>query len=309
MVDLLGMSEDEPDVRTARVEMIASPLIQSLIEEAAAWPGYPIPRHNDARHPIYKISTLADFGLRAVDPGMGDIVSRICDHQSQDGAYLSLVNIPTAFGGSGEDQWTWLACDAPTLLYALLVFGLADAEGTQRAVDQLVGLAGENGWSCAAAPELGRFRGPGRRTDPCPIANVYALKALSQVPLSSQLPAVYSGAEMLLRHWQDRGRQKYFLFGIGSDFCKLKYPFIWYDILHVVEVLSRFPFVHSDARFQSMAEAVFAQANDDGRYTAGSMYQAWKGWSFANKKAPSPWLTLLTLRIQTRITGLGNQGA
>ena len=114
---------------------------------------------------------------------------------------------------------------------------------------------------------------------------------------------------MLLRHWQDRGRQKYFLFGIGSDFCKLKYPFIWYDILHVVEVLSRFPFVHSDARFQSMAEAVFAQANDDGRYTAGSMYQAWKGWSFANKKAPSPWLTLLTLRIQTRITGLGNQGA
>jgi hypothetical protein len=31
------------------------------------------------------------------------------------------------------------------------------------------------------------------------------------------------------------------------------------------------------------------------------MYQAWKGWSFADKKASSLWLTLLVLRIQKRI--------
>jgi hypothetical protein len=66
-------------------------------------------------------------------------------------------------------------------------------------------------------------------------------------------------------------------------------------------VLSRFPFVHADARFQEMMETVTAQADEEGRYTAGSMYRAWKGWTFADKKRPSPWLTLLVLRVQRRI--------
>ena len=30
------------------------------------------------------------------------------------------------------------------------------------------------------------------------------------------------------------------------------------------------------------------------------MYQAWKGWSFADNKTPSPWLTLAALRIFRR---------
>lgn len=35
------------------------------------------------------------------------------------------------------------------------------------------------------------------------------------------------------------------------------------------------------------------QADADGRYTASSMYMAWKGWSFADKRKPSPWLTFM----------------
>jgi hypothetical protein len=38
-----------------------------------------------------------------------------------------------------------------------------------------------------------------------------------------------------------------------------------------------------------------------GRVTAGPMYRAWKGWSFADKRTPSPFLTLLTLRIEQRL--------
>jgi hypothetical protein len=68
-----------------------------------------------------------------------------------------------------------------------------------------------------------------------------------------------------------------------------------------VDVLSRFPFLHADARFQEMVEMVTAQADEEGRYTAGSMYRAWKGWTFADKKRPSPWLTFLVLRVQRRI--------
>jgi len=49
-----------------------------------------------------------------------------------------------------------------------------------------------------------------------------------------------------------------------------------------------------------MLETITAQADEKGRYTAGSMYRAWKGWGFADKKRPSAWLTLLVLRLQKR---------
>jgi hypothetical protein len=33
------------------------------------------------------------------------------------------------------------------------------------------------------------------------------------------------------------------------------------------------------------------------------MYMSWKGWSFADKKSPSPWLTFLVLRLLKRVGG------
>jgi hypothetical protein len=76
---------------------------------------------------------------------------------------------------------------------------------------------------------------------------------------------------------------------------------VWYDILHTVEVLSRFPFVHTDAGFEEMVKEITTQADEQGRYTAASIYRAWQGWSFADKKRASPWLTFLVLRVQKRI--------
>lgn len=306
LVDLLDRPQGALEVEAARAEMLAHPQVQELIAEAAAWPGYALKRHNDAKHSLYKWSTLADFGVQASDPGMHAAIQTVMAHQSPEGAFQSLVNIPKAFGGTGEDAWTWVLCDAPTLLYALLALGLGGDERVQRAVKHLTGLVDENGWRCVGAPELGRFRGPGRKADPCPIANVYALKALSRVPELLDSGATRTGAETLLWHWEHQTERKVYMFGIGTDFRKLKYPFVWYDILHLVDALSRFPFVHADPRFREMVETITAQADRDGRYTASSMYRAWKGWSFADKRNPSPWLTFLALRVQRRIeTRLG----
>jgi len=317
VVDLLDRPENAPEVQAARAEMLAHPQVQGLITETATWPGCALQRHNDAKHPIYKFSTLADFGLRADDTGMAAGIEAVLAHQSPEGAFQSVMNIHERYGGTGEDAWSWMLCDAPTLLYALLAFGLGEDQRVQRAVEHLVGLVDDNGWRCKAASELGKFRGPGRKDDPCPIVNVFALKALSLVPGLLDSPATRTGVEMLLRHWEHQSERKIYMFGIGTDFRKLKYPFVWYDILHVVDVLSRFPFVHADPRFREMVETITAQADGacpelvlskvegqsrrDGRYTASSMYKAWKGWSFADKKTPSPWLTFLVLRVQRRM--------
>jgi len=301
LVDLLDRSEDDPEVRSARAKMLVHPAMGALIAETAAWGDRPLKRHNDAGYPIYQFSTLADFGVRADDPVMEAGIEAMMAHQSPEGAFQTMVNIPKAFGGTGEDRWTWILCDAPTLLYGLLAMGLDADPRVGKAVDHLVGLVDDNGWRCVAAPELGKFKGPGRRSDPCPIANVYALKALAQIPALINSPAACTGVEMLLGHWERQRERKLYLFGIGSDFRKLKYPFVWYDILHVTDVLSRFPFVHTDPRFKEMVETISDQADAEERYTATSMYLAWKGWTFADKKHPSPWLTFLVLRILKRV--------
>jgi hypothetical protein len=308
LVDLLDRPEDDAEVQTARTEMLAHPQVQAMMAETTTWGDHPLKRHNDASHPIYKFSTLADFGVRVSDAGMAASIETVLAHQSPEGAFQTLVNIPLAFGGTGEDSWTWILCDTPTLLYSLLAMeaqespALGDDSCVQRAVEHLVSTIDDNGWRCIAAPELGKFKGPGRRTDPCPIVNVYALKALAQVPKLIDSPATHTGTEMLLRHWEYQSERKLFMFGIGTDFRKLKYPFVWYNILHVVEVLSYFPFVHSDKRFQEMVQVITNQADESGRYTANSMYMAWKGWSFADKKNPSPWLTFLVWRVLKRIS-------
>ncbi len=316
LVDLLDRPEDDAEVQAARAEMVVHPQVQALIEKAATWPGYALKRHNDAKHPIYAFSTLADFGVRVGDPGMEAATEAVLAHQSEEGAFETLMFLYERFVGIDGEHWVWMGCDAPTLAYALVALGLGDDPRVRKAVDHLMDLVDDNGWRCKAAPELGKFKGPGRREDPCPIANVYALKALAQVPELVDSPAAHAGAEMLLGHWERQTERKMYLFGIGTDFRKLKYPFVWYDILHVTDVLSRFPFARADARLREMVDTIAAQADGacperiypersrgsrrEGRYTAASMYTAWKGWSFADKKVPSPWLTFLALRVQKR---------
>jgi len=301
LVDLLDRPKDDPEVVAARQAMLEHPAVQGLVAEAAAWPGYPLKRHNDAKHPLHKLAILADFGLQADDPGMDKVVAAVMAHQSPEGAFQTVVLVPKAFGGTNKETWTWMMCDAPTLLYALLGFGLGDDERVQAAVEHLTSLVRENGWPCAVSPGLGKFRGPGRKADPCPYANLIALKALAQVPELRDSLAAHIGAGMLLGHWERRTERKIYMFGIGTDFRKLKYPFIWYDILHVTDVLSRFPFARQDPCLLEMVGVILSKQDAQGRFTPESIWMAWKGWGFGQKKAHSPWITLLALRVIKRM--------
>jgi len=305
LLDLMDRPEDDPEVIEAREAMLAHPLVRELADKAAGWPGYPLKRHNDAKHPLYALATLADFGLRAEDQEMGRAAETVMSHQSPEGAFQTLTVIPKAFGGTGEESWTWMMCDAPTLLYSLLAMGLGHRPEVQTAIDHVSSLVDDVGWPCVCSPDLGKFRGPGRKSDPCPFATLISVKALAQAPELRGGDAAGKGVEMLLSHWENQGRRKMYLFGIGTDFRKPKYPFVWYDILHVTDVVSRFPFARDDPRFRDMVGELLGQADEEGRVTPRSMYRAWKGWEFAHKKAPSPWLTFLVARVARRAFGHG----
>lgn len=194
-----------------------------------------------------------------------------------------------------------MLCDAPLLLYCLVKFGLKQEAVVQKALQYLLSLARDNGWSCAVSPTLGKFHGPGRRDDPCPYANLLMLKLLGLFPETHSLPAVQNGIECALRLWKNSQTQWPYLFHMGTDFRKLKLPFIWYDILHTASVLSIFPQARSDARLQEMVEIIRGKANENGRFIPESIWTKWKGWEFAQKNEPSRWMTLTVLKLQSRM--------
>ena len=297
-LDLLEWSEKEPEVAAARREMLAHPKVKAVVAELAAWPGRILTSHKSAGHPIHKLTFLADLGLRVGDPGIDIVIERVMEHQSPQGPFQVLMNIPRHYGGTGEDQWAWALCDGPLLLYALARFGVGDGSRVKAAAAYLAGLVRENGWPCAG--DLGRFRGPGRKEDPCPFANLAMVKALASMPEWRDSGAAKIGVETQLRLWEVRRERHPYMFYTGTDFCKLKAPLVWYDILHVLDVLTQFPWVHDDPRLRDMAAIVAGKADAEGRFAPESVWQAWGDWEFGQKKRPSTWLTLLVRRALGR---------
>lgn len=300
MVDLLDREETEPEVVRVKKEMLRHPLVQELIDKLRQWPGVVISSHKSAGQLYHKLAFLADLGITIEDDGIEEILKRVSQHVSEQGLFQLPMDVPGQSEGM-EKQWAWALCDAPILLYSAAKMGMADDANVRKGVEYLVSLVRENGWPCVVSEELGKFRGPGRKDDPCPYANLVMLKLLSLFPEYRKKKEARTGAECLLRLWDESESLHPYMFYMGTDFRKLKAPFIWYDILHVADVLSQFDFVMEDERFRDMLQVIREKAGPDGSYTPESEYRAWKGWDFGQKKKPSAWMTFLVYRIMRRV--------
>ena len=244
----------------ARNKMLADPKVTDLISELAGWPGKIVNSHKSAGQFYHKLNFLADIGVKATDKGMQTVVEKVMAHQSVDGPFQLPMVIGEHFGGSGKETWAWALCDAPLLLYALSKLGMVEDPRVIKGVEYLVTLGKNNGWPCTVSPELGTFRGPGSKNDPCPYATLAMLKLMSIQPQWKTVPQVKDGLEAILRAWEYRQERHPYMFFMGTDFSKLKAPLVWYDLLHVLDVLSNFPEIFNDDRFLSMVEVLKSKA-------------------------------------------------
>jgi len=300
-VELLEQPENDPQVIAARKAMLADPKIRALLAELTDWPGTVLNSHKSASQPFHKLEFIADLGLNVNDSPMKKIVDKVMKHQSKQGPFQLPTNVPVHFGGSGKDEWAWALCDAPVIVSSLIQMGMYDDPRVQTAIEYLNGLIRDNGWPCAVSPELGKFRGPGRKDDPCPYATLVMLQVLAHVPGLRESKSAKIGVEALLSLWDESREQHPYMFFMGTDFRKLKAPLFWYDILHVLDVLSYFKWVRKDKRFKQMLNFAESKADDDGRYIPESIWTAWKDWDFSQKKIPSQGLTFFVQRILKRV--------
>jgi hypothetical protein len=90
-------------VRRSTVDRLR--VIKILIVRAAGWPGYPLKRHNDAAHPLYAITMLADFGFSKDDPGIARIAESVLEHFDGD-QFETLVWLPRFLTNEDDaEQW------------------------------------------------------------------------------------------------------------------------------------------------------------------------------------------------------------
>lgn len=301
-IDLLGQSGTDSEVVRARNSMLSHPLIQALLLELNAWPGTALKRHNDSGHLLHKLVFISDIGLRVSDPGVKEIVQRILQKQSSEGLFQIIANVSPHFGGSGQDSLAWMLCDAPSVIYSLIKLGMSENPQIQMAVKHLASLSFDYGWPCTVSPEYGKFRGLGRKTDPCPYATLIVLKVLAQFKEWRDSKACETGSQSLLQLWEYRRERRPYLFAMGTNFVKLKMPLIWYDILHVLEVLTLFPVLKKDKRLVEMVNIIKNKSNNEGQFTAESVWKSWSNWEFGQKHEPSYMVTLQAHRILQRLS-------
>jgi hypothetical protein len=249
----------------------------------------------------HKLSFLVDVGITEKDADFTQLVSAMKKSKSLEGLFRLPMQISSHYGGNGEELFAWALCDAPLLLYAASKLGFEKQE-LEKGVGYLASLHKENGWPCIVSKELGNFRGPGKKDDPCPYATLIMLKLLSLPAFSTEKTVASLGRESLLNLWEQSKTKHPYMFYMGTDFRKLKAPFVWYDILHVLEVLSLSSEVFPDKRFLEMLALVNAKADEKGLFTPESIWTAYKGWDFGQKKEPSQWLTFLIYRINRRVS-------
>ncbi|HAP42782.1 MAG: hypothetical protein A2087_09525 [Spirochaetes bacterium GWD1_61_31] len=284
-----------------KAKLTADSRIEALLDELQDWPGPAIASHKSARQFFHKLVFLADCGLDLGDQRLPPVVNRILASLDERGVPTLTMNIGAAYGGSGQPIAGWALCDAPVTLYALLKLGCRDPR-LDRAVAWLASLVRPDGFGCVVSASLGSWRGPGKAADPCPDATLVMLKLLLQHDAARWREAIAACAASLLDLWEHSRTKHPYIFYMGDDFRKLKAPFIWYDILHVADTLSRVSGLYPDQRLQNMVAVIKAKETDSG-FVPESVYQPWKDWDFGQKKLPSDWLTLCVRRIEARLAG------
>lgn len=301
-LDLAQAQENDVLVEADFKAILKDKRIVKLFSDLEKWPGKTIANHSDDKLLLHKLTFLADIGFTINYNPILNIVDNVRKFKSKEGPYQVLLNLPTKHGGSGKDEYSWILCDAPSILYALIKFGLEEDESVQRALHFLILKVRNNGWGCTASKALGKdFHGPGNTSDPCPYSTLLMLKVLAQSKTWKYSNACHKGTDTLLDLWDNSYSKHPFLFKMGSDFRKLKSPMIWYDILHVSDVLSQFEWVRNDPRFLDLINVITTKANIDSQYTSESIWEAWKNWDFGQIENPSRWITFLVLRILKRI--------
>jgi len=299
LLDLLEMKPNSKEVMNAKLEMLKIEKIRNLIKETSSWFPQAITRHNVPQLSHYKFRMLTDFGLTIDDEGMKEIVLKAI-RKTENNLFAIRQQLPEKGKGFQKpdpdaDEWHALPCDSPLITYSLLCSGYK-TPAVLKSVEQIKEKWKDpQGWFCHFFFVNSMYK---KLQIGCPMAGLMALEVFSQIPELKESEYAKNAYEPIRFH-REYGKTMYY-FGRSKKFRTLKYPFVWYNALYLAEVLTRFEFLKKDILVKELIGWIENSQENDGKFKPTSMFMNFKGWDFADKKEPSPWITFLCCRILKR---------
>jgi hypothetical protein len=295
LLDVAGADSDGAEVMSAYGEMQAHPQVAALIEVLDTWPPQkPLGKAYDPKDSIWKLGTLADFGLRRDDARIAAIAERVFSAQSEDGGFLH---------GGFDHTKSWhtrpYICISHVMTYALARFGYTGDPRLQRAYEHIIGWQRlDGGWH----PNKLNLPGNEREAEPsCPFGTLNVLRALTAHPELRESEHATRAANNLLSCWERRSEPyRPVGFGIGATWDKVQYPFVQYQLLKTADTLSQVPSIRTDPRFREIIAHIESKQGADGKWTPEGVNKPYADFDFGQKKEASPWVTFLALRAVVR---------
>ena len=292
----MGADPEGGDAKRAYSDMQSHPQVTALVEALDPWPpDKPLSKAYDPKDSIWKLGTLADFGLKRNDERIAAIAERVFAAQSEEGGFLH---------GGFDHTKTWntrpYMCISHVMTYALARFGYVGDARLQRAYEHIVGWQRlDGGWH----PNKLNLPGNERESEPsCPFGTVNVLRALAAHPELRESEHATRAAQNLLESWERRAEPyRPVGFGIGSTWDKVQYPFVQYQLLKTADTLAQIPGVHADPRLREMIGHIESKRDSEGRWTAEGVNKPYAEFDFGQNKTASPWVTFLAVRMITNI--------
>ncbi len=319
---LLDRGPDDPDVVAAHHAVVTDPRTRGLIARLPDWEApSQASGHDSPAFTPNLLALLADMGLVRGDAAAVDaLIEVMLAHQQEDGRFASFAAGP----GTATPQWGSLLCDAHAIVDVLIRFGRGDDPRVAAALDRVVSdlsvTAQGAGWTCI--PSIG-FRGPGRVGDLCPQVTIEAVRALGHgvddsaaARAAERRRIAIAAGRTVLALWRERGTVKPYMFGHGFTFKTVKWPPFWYSVLSVLDALSLYPEIWTGSEAQeedrrSLAELAACllayNLDDSGCVTPRSCYRGFEGFSFGQRKEPSPFATAVVAVVLRRLADLAGE--
>lgn len=296
MIHLDKVTRGSKETCLAYTQMVRHPRIAGILTELRSWPGPAIITHNNARLLIHKLAFLADIGVTCFDSGIEDLMTLIMQTSPPEGPLMVLGRVPPSQADEGTEKMIWMNCDAPLLTYSLSKMGFNDDSRVRESAETLLNEFNLKGCTCGSS--FGdSFQGPGPREAYCPYSALLFLKLTSQFPDLADSEKIDSTLDYLLFLWRNKNTERPFLFGMGSDFHKLKAPFVWYDILHLADTLRLYPRIYGRPEFLEILGHIRHKADEAGLFRAEDVWDGWQDFDFGQTTDASMWISFKVYHI------------